>query len=375
MSKFGKMKESSRESMSAVSLSALNDAGLSPREVDSAFYSNAFGITEKQLHIGPLINTSLGIPEKPSIAIESACSSSSAAMHEAYIHIASGADDICLVAGGEKLSHLSTMEATSYFAMGSDYAYEAINGVTFPGLYAAIAVAHMNKYGTTQKMLASVAIKNHENALSNPHAHLHRKLTEEAYLESPVVAYPFRLYDCCPFSDGSSAVVLASEEKARELKDELVEVAASERAGSVATLQERKDITGIDGAELAGRKAFRKAKISPSEIDVAEVHDCFTIAEIIATEDLGFFKKGKGGEAALQGETALGGSLPVNTSGGLKAKGHPVSATGAAQLHELYEQLLQKSGNRQVEGAGYGLAHNVGATGGSCTVHILKRRR
>lgn len=376
MSKFGKMKESSREAISAVSLKSILDAGLSPNDIDSAFYSNAFGVTENQLHLGPLINSAVGIPEKPSLTVESACSSSSAAMHEAFVHIASGMEDVCLVAGGEKLSHLSTMSATTYFAMGSDYTYEALNGVTFPGLYAVMAMAHMRKYGTNEEMLASVAIKNHANAMGNPLAHLQKSLTKEAYLESPIIAYPFHLYDCCPFSDGAAAVVLASEEKARELGGgEMVEVLASERGGTVATLQDRKEMTGIAGAELAGKKALNRAHLQPKDIDVAEVHDCFTIAEIMATEDLGFFEKGKGGRAALEGATAIGGDIPVNPSGGLKAKGHPVSATGAAQIHELYEQLLGKSGSRQVEGAETALAHNVGATGGSCSVHILKRRR
>lgn len=376
MSKFGKMKESSREAISKTSLNAIHDAGIAPKEIDAAFYSNAFGVTENQLHLGPLINSAVGIPEKPSVTVESACSSSSAAMHEAFAHIASGMEDICLVAGGEKLSHLSTTTATTYFAMGSDYTYEALNGVTFPGLYAVMAIAHMEKFGTSEEMMASVAIKNHANALNNPLAHLQKKLTKEAYLESPIIAYPFHLYDCCPFSDGAAAVVLASEAKARELGgDEMVEVLASERGGTVATLQDREHMTGIGGAELAGRKAMKRAQLKPADIDVAEVHDCFTIAEIMATEDLGFFERGQGGKAAMDGVTSLGGDIPVNPSGGLKAKGHPVSATGAAQIHELYEQLLGKAGNRQVEGAETALAHNVGATGGSCTVHIMKRRR
>lgn len=375
MSRFGKMSESARESMTMTSMKAIEDAGLSPGDIGAAFYSNAFGVAERQLHIGPLINSALGIGDRPSIAIESACSSSSAAINEAYAHIAAGLEDICLVAGGEKLSHLSTMEATTYFAMGSDYTYEASNGVTFPGLYASMAVAHMNRYGTTQEMLASVAIKNHSNALLNPLAHLRKKLTMEAYKESPVVAYPLHLYDCCPFSDGSAAVVLASEEKARELKDEIVRIEASERAGTAATLQDRRDMTGIEGAAVASKRAFARAGMDAAEVDVAEVHDCFTIAEIMAIEDIGFFRKGEGGRASVEGETAIGGRIPVNPSGGLKGKGHPVSATGAAQFHELYEQLLGKAGRRQVDGAEVALAHNIGATGGSCTVHILRRRR
>ncbi len=375
MSKFGRMSETGRESLATVSLNAINDAGIEPTEIDSTFYSNAFGITEGQLHVGPLINSALGIPEVPSVTVESACSSSSAALHEAYVHVASGQDEVCLVAGGEKLSHLDTLSATTYFAMGSDFSFEASSGVTFPGLYASMAIAHMKKYGTTQNMLGAVAIKNHENAAKNPLAHFHKRITMENYLESPVVAYPFHLYDCCPFSDGSAAVVIASEEKARKLTQELVEIMSSERAGSAATLQDRNDITHLEGASKAAERAFSRAHLQPADVDVAEVHDCFTIAEIIATEDIGFFRKGCGGKAAEEAETAIGGRIAVNPSGGLKAKGHPVSATGVAQIHEIYEQLTGKAGQRQVKGAEIGLAHNVGATGGSCSIHILGRRR
>ena len=375
ISKFGKLQESGRESLARVSMSAVTDAGIEPRDIKSTFYSNAFGITEKQAHVGPLINTALGIPEVPSVTIESACSSSSAALHEAFMHVASGHDDLCLVAGAERLSHLDTLSATTYFAMGSDFAFEAANGVTFPGLYANMAIAHMKKYGTTQEMMGSVALKNHENAVNNPVAHFRKKISMETYLESAIVAYPFHLYDCCPFSDGASAVVIASEDRAKELKSELVEVTASERGGSIATLQDRRDITSISGAADAAGRAFKRAGITPADVDVAEVHDCFTIAEIIATEDIGLFPRGEGGRAAQDGQTAIGGKIAVNPSGGLKAKGHPVSATGVAQIHELYEQLTGRSEQRQVSGAEIGLAHNVGATGGSCTVHIMKRVR
>ncbi len=375
ISKFGKMQESGRESLAKVSLDAIKDAGIAPREIKSAFYSNAFGITEKQAHVGPLINTALGIPEVPSVTIESACSSSSAALHEAFMHVASGHDDMCLVAGAERLSHLDTLSATTYFAMGSDFAFEAANGVTFPGLYASMAIAHMKKYGTTREMMGSVALKNHENATKNPNAHFRKKISMEAYLESPVIAHPFHLYDCCPFSDGASAVVIASEDRAKELKSELVEITASERGGSIATLQDRRDVTSISGAVDAAGRAFRRAGVAPDEVDVAEVHDCFTIAEIIAMEDTGLFKRGEAGKAVMEGQTAIGGKIAVNPSGGLKAKGHPVSATGVAQIHELYEQLTGRAAERQVDGAETGLAHNVGATGGSCTVHLMKRVR
>ncbi|MEM3851993.1 MAG: thiolase domain-containing protein [Methanomassiliicoccales archaeon] len=373
--RFGKSEKSCRELMVEASIRAIEASGLEPRSIESSFYSNAFGFGERQIHIGPAVNADLGIPHCPSMTIESACASGATALHEAFAHIAAGLEDICLVTGGERVTHLDTRTATDYFAMGSDYQEEGAQGATFPSLYALMASAHMERYGTTEDMLAAVAIKNHRNALLNPDAHLKREITMSDYLESKTVASPLRLLDCCPFSDGAASVILVSEEIAKRMGGERVMVAASVRAGDAASLQSREELCSLGASRRAAREAFDITGLSPSDIDVAEVHDCFTIAEIMATEDMCFFERGKGGKAVMEGETERDGRHPVNVSGGLKAKGHPVGATGLSQIHELWLQLSGMAGKRQVEGADVGLAHNVGATGGSCTVHILRRTR
>lgn len=372
--RFGKMRESGREAATQVALQALDAAGLTPREIDHTFVSNAFGIAEKQAHVGPLINTALGIPEVPSATIESACSSSSAGLHEAFVHVAGGFADRVLVVGAEKLSHLDTLAATSYFAMGADFAFETRNGATFPGLYATLAAAHRQKFGTTAEQLGAVAVKNHANAARNPHAHFQKEISMETYLASPMISTPLRLYDCCPFSDGAAAVVVAAREVSDRPTAEPLVIRASARAGSIADMQDRPTLTGLPASRLAAEKAFRQARLTPNDVDFLEVHDCFTIAELMALEDLGFYAAGAAGAATASGETARDGRRPVNPSGGLKAKGHPVSATGASQVAEIFEQFNGRAGGRQVPHAETALAHNVGATGGSCSVHLFGRR-
>jgi acetyl-CoA C-acetyltransferase len=372
--RFGKMKESGREAAAAVGLEAIETAGIPPKDIGYTFVSNAFGLAERQAHVGPLINTALGIPETPSCSIESACSSSSAALHEAYVHVAGGFADAALVIGAEKLSHLDTLTATSYFAIGADFPFESHNGATFPGLYATIANAHMHRYGTRATELGSVAVKNHANAALNPHAHFQKPISMEAYLASPVIASPLRLYDCCPFSDGASALVVVAAERYPNPPVEPLVIRASARSGSVADMHDRPELTGLPASRGAAEKAFRQAGVDPAQIDFLEVHDCFTIAEICALEDMGFFPRGEAARASADGVTAKDGRLPVNPSGGLKAKGHPVSATGASQVVEVFEQFNGRAGRRQVPHAELALTHNVGATGGSCSVHIFSRR-
>jgi acetyl-CoA C-acetyltransferase len=372
--RFGKMVESGREAATRVALEAIESSGLQAREIDQTFVSNAFGVAERQAHLGPLINTGLGIPEVPSCTIESACSSSSAALHEAFVHVAGGFSDVVLVVGVEKLSHLDTLAATSYFAMGADYAFETRNGATFPGLYATLASAYRGRYGTRAEELGSVAVKNHANGANNPNAHFRRPITMETYLASPVIASPLRLYDCCPFSDGASAIVVAARETAGSPRSEPLVIRASARSGSVAGMHDRSTLTGLPATRAAARAAFRQAGIEPARVDFAEVHDCFTIAELMALEDLGFFAPGTAGPASLEGATAHDGRFPVNASGGLKAKGHPISATGAAQVVEIFEQFNHRAGGRQVPKTEVALAHNVGATGGSCSVHVFGHR-
>ncbi len=372
--RYGKLGESAREAATRVALEAIRDAGLRPKDVGHTFVANCFGLTEHQGHLGPLVNNGLGVPEVPSVSVESACSSSSAALHEAFVHVAGGFEDVALVVGVERLGHLDTLAATGYFAYAADYPFEARNGATFPGLYAALASAYRAEYRTTPEMLGAVAVKNHANAARNPKAHFQKEISMETYLGSPVVAAPLRLYDCCPFSDGASAIVVAAREAVRAPPNEPLVVRASVRAGAVTALQDRRDLLGLPSSRLAAEKAFRQAKLTPAQIDFLEVHDCFTIAELMALEDLGFYPRGTAGRAALDGTTARDGKLPVNPSGGLKAKGHPVSATGAGQVVEIFEQFNGRAGKRAVPRTGTALAHNVGATGGSCSIHIFARR-
>jgi acetyl-CoA C-acetyltransferase len=372
--RFGKMKETGREAATRVSLAAIEAAGLAPKDIGYTFVSNCFGIAEHQAHVGPLINGGLGIPEVPSCTIESACSSSSAGLHEAFVQVAGGFIDAALVVGAEKLSHLDTLAATSYFAVAADYAFETKNGATFPGLYATLASAYLAAYRTTPEMFGAISVKNHANAAHNPNAHFQKAISMETYLNSPVIASPLRLYDCCPFSDGAAAVVVAAKEFVKTPRSEPLVVRASARAGSITEMQDRPDLLGLPSSRIAGAKAFRQAHLEPKDIDFAEVHDCFTIAEALALEDLGFFPRGDGARAALDGVTTRDGKLPINPSGGLKAKGHPVSATGVAQVFEVFEQFNGRANGRAVPRTQTALTHNVGATGGSCSVHIFSRR-
>ena len=374
MNRFGKMAETGREAATKVALEAIDTSGLEPRDIDYTFLSNCFGVAERQAHLGPLLNTALGIPEVPSCTIESACSSTSAALHEAYVHVAGGFADAALVVGVEKLSHLDTLAATSYFAMGADYPFETRNGATFPGLYATLASAHRARYGTSAEQLGSVAVKNHANAARNPHAHFQKAITLDTYLSSPIIASPLRLFDCCPFSDGAAAVVVAAREAVKNPASEPLVIEASARSGSIADMHDRTTLTGLPATRVAADKAFRQAGIDRSKVSFLEVHDCFTIAELMALEDLGFFPPGGAGRETADGTTAIDGNLPVNPSGGLKAKGHPVSATGASQVVEIFDQFNHRAGGRQVQKMEHALAHNVGATGGSCSVHIFGHR-
>lgn len=372
--RFGRMQDSAREAATRVSMEAIRQAGLEPKDIGYTFVSNAFGISEHQGHVGPLINGGLGIPDVPSATIESACSSSSAGLHEAFVHVAGGFADAVLVVGAEKLSHLDTLAATTYFAIAADYPFETKNGATFPGLYATLANAYQHHYATKPEMFGAVAIKNHANAARNPHAQFQKEITMETYLNSPMIAYPLRLYDCCPFSDGAAAVVVAAKEFVKAPTMEPLVIRASARAGSITEMQDRPDLLGLPATRTAAAKAFRQAHLEPKDIDFLEVHDCFTTAEVLALEDMGFFPKGTAAIEEFEGTTARDGKLPVNSSGGLKAKGHPVSATGASQVVEIFEQINGLAKGREVPRTNTALAHNVGATGGSCSVHIFSRR-
>jgi acetyl-CoA C-acetyltransferase len=328
------------------------------------------GLFVEQEHLSSLLADYLGMVPVPAVRVESACASGGVAFRSAFFEVASGASDVVLAAGVEKMT--DGADVTRALATASDQEYEAYQGITFPGLYAMMARVHMQRHGTTREQIAAVAVKNHENALLNPHAHLRTRISVEQVATSPMVADPLRLLDCAPVSDGAAALVLASEEVARRSGRPLVRIAGTGAATDTIALHARADLAALEVVARAAAKAYAMSGRRPTDVSVAEVHDCFTIAEIMAIEALGFIERGRGGAASAAGLTSREGPIPVNTSGGLKAKGHPVGATGAAQLVEILSQLRGDAGKRQIKGARVGLAANMGGSGGSATVHILE---
>jgi acetyl-CoA C-acetyltransferase len=353
------------------------------------FSSDTF---EKQTHTAALMADWLGLTPKAATRVEDACASSGVAVNMGVLAVASGAYDLVMVGGVEKMRTLGTEEVTDTLAMAADAIYEVGAGFTFPGLYAALATAHFAKYGSSWEQLAAITIKNHHNGALNPKAHYQSEIMETAtrlgerrgmtfkdemeFLTSPlnaVVAHPLRLFDCCPISDGSAVIVLAADEVAKKYTDTPVYIKGMGQASDVMALHDRADLTTLKATKVAASQAYEMAGIDAGDVDVADVHDCFTIAEVLATEDLGFFPKGEGGMAAAEGRTALDGDKPVNPDGGLKAKGHPVGATGAAMAYEMYKQLRGEAGEHQVDDATIGLAQNVGASGATVVVQVYGR--
>jgi acetyl-CoA C-acetyltransferase len=371
--KYGKLNDSIIEIALNASKDAIDSAGITPNDIQAGYISNVFGVADKQVHMAPVILSNLGIPHVPGLTIESACGSGSVMFREAYANIAAGFYDCVLGLGVEKITHTGTTQSTTLFSYCSDFFYEGGNGASFPGLFASIARAYMTSYKANEEDLANVAVKNHENGILNPKAHVQRKITVDDVLKSPVVASPLKLYDCCPFSDGASAVILCNEEFAKKVGRPYVEVIGSGRGASPAAVQARKDITTIPSTVDAAKQAYKMANITPKDIDFAEVHDCFTIAEVIDIEDLGFFPKGTAVHAIREGATRRNGEIPINPSGGLKSKGHPIGATGIGQVVEVFEQFIGKAGDREIKNAEYALTHNFGATGASSAVHIFRR--
>lgn len=371
--KYGKLNESIIEIALNAAKGAIESAGIVPKQIESGYLSNVFGVADKQVHMAPVLMSNLGIPEVPGLTIESACGSGSVMFREAYANIKAGFYDCILALGVEKITHTGTAQSTTLFSYCSDFFYEGGNGASFPGLFASIARAYMTAYKATEEDLAYVAVKNHENGVLNPKAHIRKKITVDDVLNSPVVASPLKVLDCCPFSDGASAVILSSEEFAKKSGRQYVKVIGSGRGASPAAVQGREDITTIPSTVAAARHAYEMAGVKPKDIDFAEVHDCFTIAEVIDVEDLGFFKKGTGAQGAREGTTKRDGEIPINPSGGLKSKGHPIGATGIGQVVEVFEQFTGKAGDRTVKDAQIALTHNFGATGASAAVHIFQK--
>ncbi len=370
--KYGKLSDSIADITTQASVMAIEDAGIDPKEVKAAYISNVFGVADKQVHLGPVLMSNLGISDKPSLSIESACGSGSVSFREAYANVAAGFYDCLVVTGVEKVTHTGTEWTTTYFAYCSDFFYEGQSGASFPGLFASMARAYLTEFDATEEDFARVAVKNHENGMLNPKAHLQKRITVDDVMRSPVVASPLKLYDCCPFSDGASSVILCSEKFAKDNGGDYIEVIGSGRGGSPAALQGREHLTTIPSTKIAAEAAYKMASITPDDVDFAEVHDCFTIAEVVDTEDLGFFDKGTGVLAVREGRTKLNSDISINPSGGLKSKGHPIGATGVGQVVEVYDQLTGRAGQRTVKDAKIGLTHNFGATGASCAVHLFQ---
>jgi acetyl-CoA C-acetyltransferase len=376
LSKFGKLEGLyAREIFADAAKEAFDRCPkLDPKKDIQALYVGHMGESyEHQGHTGATVADWVGLGHVPATRTEAACASSGVALRSAICAVRSGLSDVVMVGGVEKMTHRPTAEVTEYLAMASDYPFEQWNGMTFPGLYALMATAHMHQYGTTEKQLAMIAVKNHYHGSLNPKAHMQKEITLETALSSRVVAWPLKLYDCSLITDGASCLILTKPELARKFTDTWVDIVGSGQASDTIGLHERKTLTSLAAAKAAAKRAYEMADVTPEEIDVAEVHDCFTIAELIAYEDLGFCSAGQGGELAEKGETKLGGRLPVNTSGGLKAKGHPVGATGTGQAYETYLQLTGQADRRQVKDARISLTHNVGGSGATATVHIYRR--
>jgi len=347
---------------------------LDPKKDIKALFIGHMGESyEHQGHTGATVADWAGLLPIPAVRMEAACSSSGVALRAAIYAIVSGLCDVVMVGGVEKMTNRSTPEVTDFLAMASDFPFEQWHGLTFPGLFALMATAHMHKYGTTEVQMAHVAVKNHYNGSLNPKAHMQKEITIEQVLTSRVIAWPLKLFNCSLISDGASCLILTRPEIAKRYTDTPVHIIGTGQASDTIGLYERDDFTTLKAAKIAAMEAYKMAGVKPEDIDVAEVHDCFTIAEIIAYEDLGFCKPGEGGRLAESGETTLKGGKPVNTSGGLKAKGHPVGATGTAQAYEIFLQLTGQADKRQVDDAEIGLTHNVGGSGATATVHIYKR--
>ena len=377
------------------------DQGIDVEDIECGYVGNySSDLFEGQGHTAPIIADWLGMTPAPVTRIENACASSGSALREGVMAIASGMYDVVLVGGVEKMTGLPTEGVTDVLATAADVLYEVPAGLTFPGIYGALAKAHMDRYETNLDHLLKVGIKNHNNGALNPKAQFNvtiRQIMERRqagaqqrgetvpawqdeldFLNDPAanpwIAWPLRLYDCAPITDGASCVLLAATDIARNFTDKPMHIVGMGQA-SGRPLYDAEELTSLPAAKYAAAEAYAMAGITQRDVQVAEVHDCFTIAEIIATEDLGFFDPGEGPRAVDEGRTALTGDRPINTSGGLKSKGHPVGASGVAQVIEVFQQLRGEAGARQLSNPNLevGLTHNVGGTGGTCVVNILRR--
>ncbi len=377
------------------------DNGIAPKDVDACYVGNySSDLFNHQGHLGPQMANLVGLTPKPASRFEGACASSGIALRQAVIAIASGIHDVIAVSGVECMNELPTALVTDTLATASDALFEYPAGATFPGLYATIATAHFHKYGTTAEDLMHVGIKNHINGAENPYAQMQQSIKdmmaskkaryqeegrdvpdwkdEFDFLKSssnPMIAYPLRLFDCSLVTDGAACLFLAAEDVAKKFTDSPIWITGTGQGSAALSLHDRDSLTSFIATREASRQAYEMSGLKPRDIQIAEVHDCFTIAEILAMEDLGFYEKGKAAEAVRNGESKRDGVLPINTSGGLKSKGHPVGATGAAQAVEIFKQMRGiAERNRQVKiDVTRALTHNLGGSGGTCVVTIYEK--
>ena len=374
----GAQTRTNTELFSEAGMEALGSAHLKPRDIQALLVGNVLSdFEEGQQIVHSFIAESLGLNHVPANIYDGACASSSVAICDAFIWVASGFYDIVLVGGTERAASMGTKLATQTYAMYSDRYYEYPTGITFPGVFAMLAHLYAKKYAVPlpklKEQMAQASVIAHKYGLKNPKAHFHRELTVEKVLKSSLVCSPLQVYDCCPFSDGAAAIVLTSEEIAKKYTDKPVFITGTGQASSGTLASQKEYLPHLVAREMAVKKAYTMAGVTPRDIDVCELHDSFSIAEIIAVESLGFFDYGKGGEAIARGETMIGGKVVVNPSGGLKAKGHPVGGTGAAQVYEIFRQLRGECGETQVEGAKTGLTDAMGASGSIHCNLVLER--
>jgi acetyl-CoA C-acetyltransferase len=354
---------------------AAEDAGIRGKDIDAVIVGNmSGGKFVGQEHVAALMTDFLGLNPRPAIRVEAACASGGVALKQGYMEVAAGFHDLVAVGGVEKMTDVYGSGAATALAGAMDFSWEAYFGTTFPGIYALIAQRYMHDYNLTREQLAEVAVKNHYHGSLNPLAHFRNRISVKHVLNSRLIADPLRLFDCSPISDGAACVLLAPAEDARKYTDTPIIIETSRQASGTLSLFMREDICTITATKRAAEQAFGDTSLSRKDIDLVEVHDCFTIAEILALEDLGFVKKGEGGKLYTEGQTYIDGDLPVNSDGGLKASGHPVGATGIKQIVELVKQLRGEAENgRQVNNAEVGLAHNLGGSGATVVVSILRR--
>ncbi len=372
--KFGVRSDASLRELAFEAVKAcVEDAGIPLKEVDSMVTGIAADEFALALQPSAQVHDYIGFYPKPNFRVEGACATGSMALRTGIMNVASGLADVVLVVGVEKMTEVPTSIATEIMGKAGDSIWEYPFGTTFPGYYAMIANAHMAEYGTTEEQLAMVSVKNHYYGSLNPYAHMQKAIDLQKALTSFTVAHPLKLFDCSLITDGAAAVIIASEEKAKAISNKPVWIVGSGLATDTLRLGDRKSLTSIMAAREAARVAYKMAGVGPTDIDVANVHDCFTIAEIVAYEDLGFCETGEGGKLIEAKETYVSGRIPVNVDGGLKSKGHPIGATGVSMAIEITKQLRGEAGERQVKNAEIGLTHNVGGTGQAVAVHIFRR--